>query len=105
VADCLIVVNAGSSSMKFALHSAAPPFEARLRGLIEGIGTAPHLRLRDAAGATKLSRAPGPAARGPATRSSARSGGSSSCAGSTDCWPRSATCAGKAARPRPSPSG
>jgi acetate kinase len=56
VADCLIVVNAGSSSMKFALHSAAPPFEAGLRGLIEGIGTAPHLRLRDAAGATKLER-------------------------------------------------
>ena len=54
--DCLIVVNAGSSSIKFAIHSAAPPFEARLRGLIEGIGTAPHLRLRDAAGATTLDR-------------------------------------------------
>jgi acetate kinase len=56
VDDCLIVVNAGSSSIKFAIHSAAPPFEARLRGLIEGIGTAPHLRLRDAAGATTLDR-------------------------------------------------
>jgi acetate kinase len=54
--DCLIVVNAGSSSIKFALHSAEPPFDARLRGLIEGIGTAPHLRLRNAAGATKLER-------------------------------------------------
>lgn len=54
--DCLIVVNAGSSSIKFALHSAEPPFAARWRGLIEGIGTAPHLRLRDATGATKLER-------------------------------------------------
>lgn len=54
--DCLIVVNAGSSSIKFALHAAEPPFDARWRGLIEGIGTAPRLRLRDAAGATKLER-------------------------------------------------
>jgi acetate kinase len=56
VDDCLIVVNAGSSSMKFALHSLERPSDARFRGLIEGIGTAPHLRLRDAAGATKLER-------------------------------------------------
>jgi acetate kinase len=56
VDDCIIVVNAGSSSIKFSLHTAAPPFDARWRGLIEGISTEPHLRLRDAAGATKLER-------------------------------------------------
>src|SRR5258706_13080860 len=56
VDDCIVVVNAGSSSIKFALHDAAPPFDVRWRGLIEGIGTGPHLRLRDATGATKLER-------------------------------------------------
>jgi acetate kinase len=56
VDDCIVVVNAGSSSIKFALHEAGPPFDARLRGLIEGIGIDPHLRLRDAAGATRLER-------------------------------------------------
>ena len=54
--DCIVVVNAGSSSIKFALHDALSPFDVRWRGLIEGIGTGPHLRLRDAAGATKLER-------------------------------------------------
>jgi len=56
VDDCIVVVNAGSSSIKFALHDALSPFDVRWRGLIEGIGTGPHLRLRDAAGATKLER-------------------------------------------------
>src|SRR4051794_35944330 len=56
MADCLVVVNAGSSSIKFALHSARPPFDVLLRGLIEGIGVAPRLLLRDAAGVTKLER-------------------------------------------------
>src|SRR5436305_6665367 len=56
VDDCIIVVNAGSSSIKFAIHAAEPPFDVRWRGLIEGIGTGPHLRLRDAAGATRLER-------------------------------------------------
>ena len=54
--DCIVVVNAGSSSIKFAIHTAVPPFDVRWRGLIEGIGTGPHLRLRDAAGDTKLER-------------------------------------------------
>ena len=54
--DAIVVVNAGSSSIKFAIHDAEAPFEAQLRGLIEGIGTDPHLRLRDAGGATKLER-------------------------------------------------
>ncbi len=54
--ELFVVVNAGSSSIKFALHEAVAPFAATRRGLIEGIGTAPHLRLRDAAGATLMER-------------------------------------------------
>ena len=56
MADGIVVVNAGSSSIKFSVHSAASPFDAGIRGQIEGIGTEPHLRVRDAAGATKLER-------------------------------------------------
>jgi acetate kinase len=56
MADVFVVVNAGSSSIKFALHETRAPFAATRRGLIEGIGTAPHLRLRDAAGATVMER-------------------------------------------------
>ncbi|MBS7812228.1 acetate/propionate family kinase [Roseococcus pinisoli] len=56
MADCLIIVNAGSSSIKFAIHEAAAPFGVLLRGLIEGIGTAPRLRLRDPAGQTLVER-------------------------------------------------
>ena len=54
--DCLIVVNAGSSSIKFGVHEAVAPFGAMLRGVVEGIGTAPRLRLRDAAGQTLVER-------------------------------------------------
>jgi acetate kinase len=53
MADRFLVVNAGSSSIKFALHATRPPFASDWRGLIEGIGTAPHLRLRHAAGVTE----------------------------------------------------
>jgi acetate kinase len=56
MADLFVVVNAGSSSIKFALHETVAPFAATRRGLIEGIVTAPHLRLRDAAGATLMER-------------------------------------------------
>lgn len=49
----LIVLNAGSSSLKFCVYRPAPgadwPVEAR--GQIEGIGTAPRLTVKDAAGA------------------------------------------------------
>lgn len=54
--DVFVVVNAGSSSIKFALHEPDAPFAALRRGLIEGIGTAPHLRLRDEQGETLLER-------------------------------------------------
>lgn len=40
--DCLAVINAGSSSIKFALYDAAGR-DRRLHGQVEGIGTNPHL--------------------------------------------------------------
>ncbi len=46
----LLALNAGSSSLKFALFdAAAPDGEARLRGQVEGLGGAAHLIARDAA--------------------------------------------------------
>jgi acetate kinase len=53
MADRFLVVNAGSSSIKFALHATRPPFASDWHGLIEGIGTAPHLRLHGGAGVTE----------------------------------------------------
>jgi acetate kinase len=44
------VVNAGSSSLKFAIFQDAAPPALRLKGLIEGIGATPRLRLANAAG-------------------------------------------------------
>jgi acetate kinase len=54
VPDALLVLNAGSSSLKFSVFAEAPGSdpEMRLRGQIEGIGTAPHFIARDAARAT-----------------------------------------------------
>src|SRR5438034_355837 len=52
--NTLLVVNAGSSSLKFCVYSideaSAPALVAR--GQIDGIGTRPRLRARDAGGAT-----------------------------------------------------
>jgi acetate kinase len=48
----LLTLNAGSSSLKFALfHAAADGPEERARGQVEGLGVAPHLVLRSAEGA------------------------------------------------------
>ncbi|MBL6456334.1 acetate/propionate family kinase [Belnapia sp. T6] len=52
--DAVLTLNAGSSSLKFALHEIAGAAEASravVRGAIEGIGTAPHFLAHDAAGA------------------------------------------------------
>ncbi len=51
--DGIVVVNAGSSSLKFAVFAAAGArvLDASARGQIEGIGTAPHFSARDARGA------------------------------------------------------
>ncbi|HKS88828.1 MAG TPA: acetate/propionate family kinase [Stellaceae bacterium] len=52
MADALLALNAGSSSLKFALYriGGADRLARTATGQIEGIGTAPHLTARDAAG-------------------------------------------------------
>jgi len=51
MSDAILVVNAGSSSVKFSLFDVADAVLAlALRGEIDGIGTAPRLVLRDAQG-------------------------------------------------------
>lgn len=58
MAKAIVVLNAGSSSIKFALFGAgADPGLARVAaGAIDGIGTAPRLQARDAKGATIAER-------------------------------------------------
>ncbi len=50
----IAVINAGSSSLKFAIFSATGTPRLKLRGLIEGIGATPRATLSDAQGATLL---------------------------------------------------
>jgi acetate kinase len=50
MAEAILTVNAGSSSIKFALFEAAAPLPRLAAGAVEGIGTAPRFRVRDAAG-------------------------------------------------------
>jgi acetate kinase len=52
----LLVLNAGSSSLKFALFDATSGLQARARGEIEKLETAPHLVARDRTGAMLLER-------------------------------------------------
>jgi len=47
---CLAVLNAGSSSIKFALHRADPPHAQIFHGLVERLEDAPRLVVKDAAG-------------------------------------------------------
>ncbi|MGD9615286.1 MAG: acetate/propionate family kinase [Alphaproteobacteria bacterium] len=51
--DPILALNAGSSSIKFALYrlAASDRIDLAARGAVEGIGTAPHFTARDAAGA------------------------------------------------------
>ena len=48
---CIGVVNAGSSSIKFALYEAGRNGPLLFRGQVEGIGVDPHLKARNATGA------------------------------------------------------
>jgi acetate kinase len=48
--ECIAVLNAGSSSIKFALYEAGPPEPILFRGQIEKIGISPRLQVRDAKG-------------------------------------------------------
>ncbi len=50
--DCAVVLNAGSSSLKFCVFErpAAETWKLAARGQIEGIGTSPHMRVKDGEG-------------------------------------------------------
>ena len=62
MADLILVVNAGSSSLKFQAFALDNDGMAmRLRGLIDGIGTRPNFAVKDAAGANVVGRALSPA--------------------------------------------
>ena len=54
MAESILTLNAGSSSIKFALFEAGspPPRTALLSGQVDGLGARPHLKAKDAAGAT-----------------------------------------------------
>ncbi|RUP11249.1 acetate/propionate family kinase [Hyphomicrobium sp.] len=56
MAETILVVNAGSSSIKFQLFAIGQgdQLDRRLKGQIEGIGTRPRLSARDANGATAV---------------------------------------------------
>ncbi len=48
--DTILVVNAGSSSLKFEVFSAAGSLTRLVKGKMDRIGTAPHLSIKDAEG-------------------------------------------------------
>src|SRR5713101_110260 len=54
--SCVAVLNAGSSSIKFALYEAGRDGLLLFRGQVEGIGVDPHLEARNLAGATVAER-------------------------------------------------
>jgi len=54
--DCIAVLNAGSSSIKFALYEAGHDGPLLFRGQIENIGLKPHLKAQDASGAVVAER-------------------------------------------------
>jgi acetate kinase len=57
VTKAILTLNAGSSSLKFALFAVSgDQVRPRLRGKIENIGAAPHMIARDADGATLVER-------------------------------------------------
>src|SRR4051794_9119510 len=57
--DTLLVVNAGSSSVKFQIFAIGRNDEVQreIRGQVDGIGTKPRLRAKDAGGNTLAERA------------------------------------------------
>lgn len=48
--DLILVINAGSSSLKFSVYEASKDLDTAYRGQIDGIGTHPRFRVRDAEG-------------------------------------------------------
>jgi acetate kinase len=69
VNELALVLNAGSSSLKFAVYrpSTDAPWEILARGQIEGIGTSPRMSARDGAGAVLPTQPPGGSVRDGAT--------------------------------------
>jgi len=63
--DLALVLNAGSSSLKFAVYRLASSsrWEIAARGQIEGIGTTPRMSARDGSGGSMATPAPGTAVR------------------------------------------
>jgi acetate kinase len=53
---CIAVLNAGSSSIKFAVYEAGAEGALLFRGQVENLGLEPHLRASDAAGAVVAER-------------------------------------------------
>ncbi|WP_374546433.1 hypothetical protein [Rhodoblastus sp.] len=51
MADCIAVINAGSSSIKFAIYETTVENRLVFKGQIEGIGVDPHLRIAGPDGA------------------------------------------------------
>ncbi|MGH6826641.1 acetate/propionate family kinase [Methyloceanibacter sp.] len=56
MSDTILVVNAGSSSIKFQLFSIGDQLQRRLKGQIEGIGVHPHLVAKGADGASLIDK-------------------------------------------------
>jgi acetate kinase len=52
MADCIAVLNAGSSSIKFAVFQNSPDLQLLFGGQVEQIGVAPQLTVKDATGET-----------------------------------------------------
>jgi acetate kinase len=59
--ETILIVNAGSSSLKFQVFAAGDTPRRLIRGQVDGIGTAPRLRAVDAAGAPLTDTRPDPA--------------------------------------------
>ena len=57
MSGCIAVINAGSSSVKFALYDADVDANLRFRGQVEGIGVAPHLKISNGDGVVVTERA------------------------------------------------
>jgi len=56
MSGCIAVINAGSSSIKFALFKASSDAETLFHGQIESIGVSPRLEVKDAQGGTRIER-------------------------------------------------
>jgi acetate kinase len=56
MSGCIAVINAGSSSVKFALYEATEDLSVLFRGQVEGIGVDPRLNVKNAEGSTLIER-------------------------------------------------